>query len=195
MKNILSPALYGIILICFFLPWVSVSCQGQPIVTLSGFQLAKGTTLDQPRIGHQKIAQPKQTKKVNLEIFALLSLIVAVGGLASCFMKGRAGTILPAIGGILGVIFLVLMRFKLSREISKAGGGAGILQLEYGIGYYLTFLLFLASFVINLYNPLKREPRKEITTKDISHKKFCTQCGQENDGGNQFCSACGAKLI
>jgi hypothetical protein len=49
MKNFLSPAIYGVIILCFFLPWVSVSCQGQPIVTFSGFQLAKGTTFDQPK--------------------------------------------------------------------------------------------------------------------------------------------------
>jgi len=195
MKNILSPALYGIIIICFFLPWVSVSCQGQPIITLSGFQLAKGTTFGQPGTGPQKIAPQKETKKVNPEIFALLSVIVAAGGLASCFLKGKAGTILPAAGGILGVIFLVLMRFKLSRELSKVGEGAGILQLEYGIGYYLTFLLFLASFVLNIYNPFKKPLQKEITTKGTPLKKFCTQCGQENEGGNQFCSSCGAKLV
>ncbi|MCX5803452.1 MAG: zinc-ribbon domain-containing protein [Proteobacteria bacterium] len=164
-------------------------------MTFSGFQLAKGTTFDQPKSFGQKMAAEKQPRKVHFEIFALLSLLVAVGGLGACFLKGKAGVTLPAIAGGIGTILLILMRIKLSREISKVGAGANILQLEYGIGYYLTILLFLASLVINLYSPTKRDATPPTSMKSRGNEKFCTQCGARNNTGNQFCSECGVKLM
>jgi hypothetical protein len=33
-------------IVCFFLPWVMVSCSGQPLLSLSGWDLAAGKTLE-----------------------------------------------------------------------------------------------------------------------------------------------------
>lgn len=38
----LRPALAAIILVCFFMPFLKVSCGGQPIMQMSGFDLATG---------------------------------------------------------------------------------------------------------------------------------------------------------
>jgi len=38
-----SPAFYGIIILLFFLPFVNLSCSGQTIMSLSGFQLITGS--------------------------------------------------------------------------------------------------------------------------------------------------------
>ncbi|MBE9031318.1 hypothetical protein IQ266_16405 [filamentous cyanobacterium LEGE 11480] len=45
--NSISPALFGLVIICFFLPFTTVSCQNINFVTLSGFQLATGTQIEQ----------------------------------------------------------------------------------------------------------------------------------------------------
>lgn len=44
------PAILGLALICFFLPFVTVSCQGQKLMTFSGIQLVTGTTIQEPQM-------------------------------------------------------------------------------------------------------------------------------------------------
>lgn len=41
----LSTATYGLALLCFFLPFLTLSCQNTKIVTLTGFQLVTGVTV------------------------------------------------------------------------------------------------------------------------------------------------------
>ena len=44
--KILSTSAAFIVLICFFLPWITVSCSEQEIATMSGLDLAVGTDID-----------------------------------------------------------------------------------------------------------------------------------------------------
>jgi hypothetical protein len=44
--KILSTSAALIVLICFFLPWVTVSCSEQEVATLSGYDLSVGTDID-----------------------------------------------------------------------------------------------------------------------------------------------------
>ena len=41
-----SPAIYVVIVILFFMPFVNLSCGGQTIMSISGFQLITGTEVD-----------------------------------------------------------------------------------------------------------------------------------------------------
>ena len=41
-----SPAFYGAIVILFFLPFVNLSCGGQTIMSVTGFQLITGTEIN-----------------------------------------------------------------------------------------------------------------------------------------------------
>lgn len=43
----ISPVILGIALICFFLPWINVSCQGEKVGTFTGIKLVTGTTIEQ----------------------------------------------------------------------------------------------------------------------------------------------------
>ena len=54
MTKKFSPAIFGIVLICFILPFVTVSCQGQKLATLTGIQLITGTTIKQPNMTGKK---------------------------------------------------------------------------------------------------------------------------------------------
>jgi len=56
-------------------------------------------------------------------------------------LKGRESSIAPAITGVAGSILLLLLKAKLDNEILKEG--QGMVQLEYSMGFWLTFLLFL----------------------------------------------------
>jgi hypothetical protein len=71
-----SSATLILVLICFFMPFVTFSCGGQKLVTLSGMQLVTGTTIEEP----QMFGPPKKTKLAP-ECMALLTFLAVIAGL------------------------------------------------------------------------------------------------------------------
>jgi hypothetical protein len=182
-----STAIFGIALICFFLPWVNVSCQGQKVATFSGVQLVTGTTVEEPQM-----FGPAIEKKIPGEFLAILVFLSACAGLALSFIKDKRGATGATVTGGMGIIFLLLLKSKLDNDILRQG--QGILQIDYGAGFYLTLLLFLFAIGINIYSIAQGKGISPFQGKDVSGYKFCTQCGAKNESGNEFCKKCGTKF-
>ena len=47
-QRTIRPAIAVIVLICFFMPFVKISCGGQPIASITGLDLAIGKKIDTP---------------------------------------------------------------------------------------------------------------------------------------------------
>ncbi|MFN3396681.1 MAG: zinc-ribbon domain-containing protein [Thermodesulfovibrionales bacterium] len=184
----LSPAIFGIALICFFLPWINVSCQGQKVMSFSGIQLVTGTTIEEPTM-----FGPAQKRKVKSEAFALLTFLSAIAGLVLSLMKNKKGTIGTIVSGCAGIVLLLMLESKLDSDIKKET--AGMLQLNYDIGFYLTLVLFIAVAGINAYSIMRY---KGMTLPQINNQspsfKFCSQCGAKLHSDATFCSECGHSL-
>lgn len=188
MPKRLSPAIFGIALICFLLPWVNVSCQGQKVASFTGIQLVTGTTVEEPQM-----FGPKKEKKVNGEPLAILTFLAVITGLVLGFLKNKKGATISAVVGGIGTIILLLLKSKLDNDVLRETGG--MLQLDYGIGFYFTLILFLSAIVVNVYPRLqgKGVPLHQIkSSKAIS--KFCSQCGARAEPDATFCSECGHSL-
>lgn len=140
-----SPAIFGIILICFFLPFVTVSCQNQKLATLTGVQLATGTTIEQSSL----LEQQNKEEKIPADPLASIVLVSACVGLGTSLLKSKKSAIVPAITGAVGSGLLLMTKAKVDNEVLKQG--RGLLQVEYGIGFWLSFLLFLSATALNAY--------------------------------------------
>src|SRR3990172_8569279 len=107
MENVkkFSPAVFGLALLCFLLPFVSVSCQGQKIATFTGAQLVTGTTLEQPgRFGGQG-----EGRKIDREPIAIIALASGVLGLGFSFLRSKKSAIVPAVFGGIGLVTLLVL--------------------------------------------------------------------------------------
>jgi len=159
MLKRISPAIFGILLICFFLPWVSVSCQGQKVITLTGIQLVTGISIEESevfrdlkRFNHPYIRtpSPSSAEKINGEPLAILTFLATIGGLILSLLKSKIGLLGSAIAGGIGIILLYALSSKLINETLKHG--LGILQLDYRFGFILTQVLFLLAVAVNIYS-------------------------------------------
>ncbi|MDO9465195.1 MAG: hypothetical protein Q7J67_07865 [bacterium] len=138
-----SHSLFGIILICFLLPFISVSCNGQKCLTLSGRQLITGTTIKYPSgFGYT------QEQKIDGEPLALIVFLCATGGLLLSFAKHKSGIIGTTISGVAGLIALLSLKGKLNNDIAREGMGS---YFEYLIGYQLMLLCFLLAIGLSIY--------------------------------------------
>ena len=136
--------IFALILLCFMLPFIQVSCQEHKLMSFTGFQMAFGSEVQQPQM-----FGPAQTKKIPGDALVLLSLLAAVAGLACCFIKNRMGALVCLICSAGGFLLLLLFKVRVDNEILKEGGG--MLDVEYMIGFIAACLLFLVGAALNGY--------------------------------------------
>lgn len=144
----LSPALFGLIIFCFFLPFVNLSCSGQTIMSLTGFQLITGADVD-PGNGlfdGMQEQDVKKDEKVNSQPMAILAFLAALAGLGLSFIKKKVTAITNAVISVLGFLFLILLKINMDGEVDLSG--QYVITLDYQFGYWFTLLLFIAGAVI-----------------------------------------------
>ena len=183
----LRPAVFVLALICFFLPFVTFSCQGTRIASFSGVQMITGTTIPQP----QMFGPPKD-EKVSPEPFAIMTFACVVIGLALSFLRSKQGIVGSAALAGLTVIFLMALKSKIDSEALRQVGG--IIQVKYEAGFYLVILSMLAAICASVFVLLQGRGIALSTFKSTGGSKFCTQCGATNAAADLFCEECGAKF-
>ena len=188
-----SPVVYGIIIFCFLLPFVKVSCQNQKIAEVSGIQLITGFKIEQPSMFEEKFEEKKE-ERVNPQPLIIIPFICALIGFCFSFVRKRKISIIPGIGNIIGMISLFIFKSKMDTEALKGGG---LIQVNYGIGYWLVLLFFIFMIIIEgififqkgkVHVPISKE-------KPATQNIYCPQCGSKNSLDASFCTNCGEKLI
>ncbi|QER41756.1 hypothetical protein F1847_02940 [Thermodesulfobacterium sp. TA1] len=166
MTKKISPALFGIVILCFFLPWFSVSCQGQKIITVTGIQLVTGTTIEEPKMPLELgVNQKNEKRKIEGEPIAILILLAAIAGLGLNFLlKGKRRAVGSVAVGGAGISLLLILKLKLDKNIMKETGG--MLQLNSEIGFFLTALLFIFAIGVNIYSLIQEREMSLIMGKD-----------------------------
>lgn len=168
MKDLLSkisPGIFGIIVFCFFLPFVTISCQNQEIMKISGIQLITGVKIKQPSMNLFDTQPKTEMKDIKPDVRAIIAFLSAILGLIiSLFYLRNKIPILPVICGILAALgFFMLLLFKISADNQIIKEGEGIIQLKYNIGFWLSLILFLINGIINFYIYILN--KKEVYTK------------------------------
>ena len=144
VKNI-SPAIFGIIVICFFLPFINVSCSDQKLMSFTAFQMVTGTTIQQPSM----FGENTERQEVDPEPLAIAIFACVIAGLLLSFIKNRKTAILPLICAIVGIATLLMLKSKIDNDVLNEGGG--ILQIDYVFGFWSILLLLIIAVLLNGY--------------------------------------------
>ncbi|WP_448564171.1 hypothetical protein [Trichothermofontia sp.] len=128
MKTIkkVSASLFALILICFFLPFISISCQDLSILELSGIELVTGTTMSTPSLGSQS-----QQEKIPPDARAIFALTAAAVGLGTSFSQKRKSSLFAAISAMIGFSSLLWLKASLDDEIAKQGSEFMEIEVAY----------------------------------------------------------------
>lgn len=153
----LSPAAYALALVCFLLPFVELSCQGQRLASFTGVQVATGTSVKEP----QMFGKPKE-RKIPPDLMVLGALGLSVLGLVLA-LKGGPSAAKPT--GLVGIIATVLLLFFKSRtDNSVLSEGGGMIQVQYGLGFWGATALSAVAGVLGFASrPATAQPRPEPT--------------------------------
>ncbi len=145
MKNLkLSPVLFVIVILSFFLPFLNISCGGNQVYSFSGFKTAFGTTVTQDQgFGYSR------SEKVNGDGVAVAVFAVAVLGLLLSFLKSSNGKIINAVISGAGSVLMIIFPIESSSRIFKEA--PSYVQVSYGAGYYLALIFFILALAYNIY--------------------------------------------
>lgn len=142
-----SPAFYGVIILLFFLPFVNLSCSGQTIMSLSGFQLITGADYKaNSMFGETTNSEAKADEKVDSQPLALFALLAAVIALALSFVKIRTMSLVNIVLSALGAIFLILLKINMDGDAKLSA--QAVITLDYQFAYWLSIILFIAAAVV-----------------------------------------------
>lgn len=148
-------------LLLFVLPWVTISCAGTPLVTMSGVDLATGhVMMHNPMTG----ATESPPGANGGDIWVILAAVLIVAGLAATFvLKGKNGLIADMAGAGLAaaaLAYTVLVRIPNSAHAGAAGpatpGGpspqqiAEMIQIKVQMGFWLVLLALIAAIVFDV---------------------------------------------
>jgi hypothetical protein len=141
-----------VVLVCFFLPWVFVSCYGQPIAQFSGYELASGPMIQGPFGGAER-ADP------TLSLFGVPIVGAIVLTLAYMATKRQHMQLLDKLGVVaLGLLTLVAVVFSFlsnAEEVQQLAN-EGIL-IDFRIGFWGTLLGLVAVTVGGAFNWIRSD--------------------------------------
>ena len=148
-----SPAIYVVIVILFFMPFVNLSCGGQTIMSISGFQLITGTEVDAKGMfgGEMNSSDEMGTdekKEIESQPLALFAFITAIIGLIISFFKMRIPALVNIVVSIAGVVFLLLLKVSLDGDADLNVSGQNVITLDYQFAYWLSIILFIVGAVV-----------------------------------------------
>jgi len=154
-----SPATFGLVLICFLLPFAHVSCSGQRVATLSGIQLVVGTKLSEADMSEDmgrsmgmgmnmpREFQDSSEHRIGPVLWAAGAFLAAIAGLAVSFLKDKRGWMGGTIAAIAGVVMLLLLKLQMDSAI--AAEGEGILEIQYAAGYGAALLVLVGAAALH----------------------------------------------
>jgi hypothetical protein len=140
-------SVFGLVIICFFLPFVVVTCPGNPDTKITGIQLSFGSDLKSNQISPGLV-----DRHIDMEPFAVLALACAVVGLVFCFMKRGLDLLFGAASGIAGLVLLYLLQSKIFDSAKKMASDFVKVSLGYGLwlaaaGFGVSLLLILVALL------------------------------------------------
>jgi hypothetical protein len=204
-KSIASILLFAGSLLCFFLPFVTVSCGGQKIFTLSGLQMATGTEVQEP----QPFGTPK-SQKIDPHPFATVAALCALAGVALSLTGTRLAAA-AAVSGAAGAVSLGVMASQMETEIQNATKGLGQVNVEVGFSLATTLLVAATAWNIYLFVKGKKaasssgipaevpdtavgQAQPAVSPGDAEDAGFCGECGAKLKKASPYCSSCGAHV-
>jgi hypothetical protein len=216
-KSIASILLFAGSALCFFFPFVTVSCGAVRVFTLTGQQLATGGAIEMPQV-----LGPSKSQRVDPNPLASGAALCALAGVVLSF-AGRRLAAGAAVSGAVGTVSLGVLASRMGGEVRRLTEGLGQSSLE--VGFILAVCLMVAATAWNIYLLSQGNGNLELRGEGGSSAAgregaspgdssagpdnqespdadstewagfgFCAKCGAKQKDASPFCNKCRARL-
>lgn len=131
---------FGLILVCFMLPFITISCNNNKIASLNGYELAFGTTLE----SNQSSSRNKQKQETEPQPFAIIAIFFGVTGLITSLSNGSNVFRYCSVSGLCGIISMAVLYLQIIEDNSKNK----LISIEIEYGFWLVGFLFCSVLIL-----------------------------------------------
>lgn len=186
MKKLLSSGFFGLTLLSFCLPWVTVSCQQQRITTVTGIQMVTGMDVAEP--GSGIFGGRVKSKHIEPNALAVVAVVAAVAAFFISIIAGGA-SVLPA---IIGVLVAFALKSNLDQDTLKQG--QGLLSITYESGFWAYILFLICGSLSNLIPSGAASEISRNSSLPADNLKKCPTCAESINFEALVCKHCGNKF-
>jgi hypothetical protein len=147
----ISASMFALVFICFFLPFVTISCENRPVVQLSALELTTGKTFEV-----SKEFTGKDQNQVPGDSKVTLVLVAAAVGVGTNLLKVRRSSLISAGVGAFGLLILLAVKSGIESQLVDKGAGITGFKAEYGLGFWGPTFLFLSTIALNIWQFFNR---------------------------------------
>ena len=143
-RLIASPVLFLLVLAFLTLPWMTIKCEDEKVITVTGLDMV---TLEE-KVVSTPAGRDTLAPEVTDTIFVYLASVIAVAGAALLFVpmnRDHKRYTRAALGG-LGVLALAGFVVQMVLRVASQTEGLAGVSMEYG--FYLSVAAFLAAVVL-----------------------------------------------
>ena len=191
IRGISGSAVFLLVLLFFFLPWMTISCFDEELVTLSGTDIMGITRVDDiPRdVANDDYGIGDALGSEAALLYAAALLVIA--GVALFFLpEGQGRYIRAGLAGAGLICILAFVFLTLSSTASELGVGIGELEdagvgIGWKIGFWLSLLALVAAVVLQFIPmPIAEEEKPGDGSSDLSPARRDTpEMDDDPDGG------------
>jgi hypothetical protein len=172
-KRSIIPVAFALVIIFFFFGFVDFKCNSVKVASLSGINLVTGTHVKTPSddllndnafnslIDNRNLPR-NEGQKVEPNFWAILALLMAIGGLAAFYKKIKKESLAGAAAGAIGFISLLILRSAIRNKVGEQAGGIQV-DVDFLLSYWASLLAFFAAGGLS-YLRLKQEKLIESAT-------------------------------
>lgn len=135
--RIVPTSLLGLALLCFFLPFAEMKCQGSAVYQFSGRELAMGTEIQRP--------STRRFEEFSSVGGFQLSAFLALVALAAAFVNRNGATKVSLGATAVSTVTLVLGSFQLNTLVLNKSEGGVTVSMQFG--FYITLILLALSTI------------------------------------------------
>lgn len=161
MKRFLNSGMFGVAVLCFFLPFMNIKCNGAKIMTLSGVQMATGANVNPGGGGMFDGAMRNSDTSKSHDAFQVLLLIALIVFFAGCVTtlaltlknKPQQQQSKLSIGFSAAALLCLLFEVvAMTSKLSDVKGGSDMMNISwhFDIGYWFVTLIAIGLIVYNV---------------------------------------------
>lgn len=164
------PVAFALIIVFFFFSFCDLKCNGVKVTSLTGINMVTGTHVKTAAdnmfgsdtfnsFGQERPSSTTDAQKVAPNLWAILALLMAIGGVAAFYKKIKNESLIGTAAGVIGFVSLLLLRSAIKSKIEGQGGEMVQVEIDFLFGFWASVLCFVLAGGLS-YLRLKQEKVK-----------------------------------
>lgn len=144
----LSPVLFAIAAIFFFMPFMDASSADKKVLAFTGIEMVTGAAIEPAEL-QEAMKNIFPGGRTGAQPFAVATLaLIVLGGLAG-FVRQKSVSAVSAVCAGIGTVTLLMLKSKIDANVFSGGGG--LFKISFSYGFWVILFCLALSIALNAW--------------------------------------------